>query len=676
MAQLRTQHGLTDDEITDIILKYIDEEIYNYAIMIDGEWGCGKTYYIKESLIEAIEDHENQKTSNNEEYKVHQVIYISLYGIKSIDEISKQVFMKSYLSKAENATGLGKAGVKVVGTVLPALFDVINNKIGTSLSVDNVSDNIEKFLPARDKIFIFDDLERCDCPINEILGYINSFVEQDGLKVILVANQKEIGRSTYQVSQELKYLVAAHLGIKFDENTSGNNGLEKYIVAEKQNDDKLVQVSLNEVKERINRLFGQNTSYEQIKEKLVGQTIYYYPDLKQIFVKLIENRSINESLQDLLVDTVEFFQEHMVNEGHPNLRTFQFYLSKIKDLYDVIMQLEGEGQQTFLSYIIRYSFKICVSYKSGAYKYDWTKNEEYGQKAIGKVDIFGTDLNFRFVDDFVVDSKLDKDRAERMLRVYEDMYCKKKTVESDCLHKLQSGWLTCTEAEVEESISTLLQALSEDKYNPTIYSQIIGMLLILEDAGFSKQYLQKAIESMKSNIQKLEYTIVVDSGYRIESDTGIGEKHREIVSELQQEMDRHHTETTASQIEKYISGEDGWASRLVDYLKSIQLEITNKTGFLSQINITKLSDKLIGSTARDIHFFRICINSIYKEGSIGIALSDEAPLLDELYNKIKESDIHLLDKIQKLQIRYLLKNIESVRELYEAKPEVIPMIST
>ena len=136
MAQLRTQHGLTDDEITDIILKYIDEEIYNYAIMIDGEWGCGKTYYIKESLIEAIEDHENQKTSNNEEYKVHQVIYISLYGIKSIDEISKQVFMKSYLSKAENATGLGKAGVKVVGTVLPALFDVINNKIGTSLSVD------------------------------------------------------------------------------------------------------------------------------------------------------------------------------------------------------------------------------------------------------------------------------------------------------------------------------------------------------------------------------------------------------------------------------------------------------------------------------------------------------------------------------------------------------------
>lgn len=676
MVQLRAQHGLTDNAITDIILKYIDEEIYSYAIMIDGEWGCGKTYYIKECLIGAIEAHENQKILNNQEYKARQVIYISLYGMKSIDEISKQVFIKSYLSKAENATGLGKAGVKVVGTVLPTLFDVINSKIGTSLSVDNVSDSIEKFLPARDKILIFDDLERCDCPINEILGYINSFVEQDGLKVILVANQKEIGRSTYQANQELKYLVAAHPGIKFDENKSGNKGQEKYLVSEKQNDDKLVQVNLNAVQARLNRLFGQNTSYEQIKEKLVGQTIYYYPYLKRVFEKLIKNSNINESLQELLVDTVEFFQEYMTNEGHPNLRTFQFYLSKIKDLYDVIIQLEGKGQRAFLSHIIRYCFKICVSYKSGAYEYDWTKNEEYGQKTISKVGIFRTDLNFRFVDDFVVDSKLDKDRAERMLRVYEDMYYKKQTVESEHLQKLQYNWFICTDAEVEESIQAVLQALRQDKYNPTIYSQIIGMLLILEDAGFSGQYLQKAIEYMKYNIQKLEYTIVVDSGYRIESDTGIGEKHREIVSELQQEMDRHHTETTASQIEKYISGEDGWASRLVDYLKSIQLEITNKTGFLSQINITKLSDKLIGSTARDIHFFRICINSIYKEGSIGIALSDEAPLLDELYNKIKESDIHLLDKIQKLQIRYLLKNIESARELYEAKTEVIPMIST
>src|SRR5690606_22201504 len=41
-------------------------------------------------------------------------------------------------------------------------------------------------------LFIFDDLERCDLPINRVLGYINEFVEHEDRKVIIIANEKEI----------------------------------------------------------------------------------------------------------------------------------------------------------------------------------------------------------------------------------------------------------------------------------------------------------------------------------------------------------------------------------------------------------------------------------------------------------------------------------------------------
>ena len=89
------------------------------------------------------------------------------------------------------------------------------SSLGIDLNVNDFTNKLTDLLPLKNTMLIFDDLERCDCPINEILGYINSFIEQDGLKVILVANQKEIGRSTYQVNQELKYLVAANPTIKF-----------------------------------------------------------------------------------------------------------------------------------------------------------------------------------------------------------------------------------------------------------------------------------------------------------------------------------------------------------------------------------------------------------------------------------------------------------------------------
>ena len=42
-------------------------------------------------------------------------------------------------------------------------------------------------------LYIFDDLERCEAPINKVLGYINQFVEHDDAKVIIVANEQEIG---------------------------------------------------------------------------------------------------------------------------------------------------------------------------------------------------------------------------------------------------------------------------------------------------------------------------------------------------------------------------------------------------------------------------------------------------------------------------------------------------
>ena len=52
---------LTDDDIVKEIINYVDETLYNYAIMIDGEWGCGKTYFVKEKLCKELEEHENEQ---------------------------------------------------------------------------------------------------------------------------------------------------------------------------------------------------------------------------------------------------------------------------------------------------------------------------------------------------------------------------------------------------------------------------------------------------------------------------------------------------------------------------------------------------------------------------------------------------------------------------------------
>ena len=41
---------MNEQQIEKEIFRYIQDESYNYAVLIDGEWGSGKTYFAKNVL--------------------------------------------------------------------------------------------------------------------------------------------------------------------------------------------------------------------------------------------------------------------------------------------------------------------------------------------------------------------------------------------------------------------------------------------------------------------------------------------------------------------------------------------------------------------------------------------------------------------------------------------------
>lgn len=664
---MNKQRILTDDEIVDVIINYVDENIYNYAVMIDGEWGCGKTHFIKERLCDELEKHEKDKVKTQQEYKPKGIIYLSLYGVKSLEEVSKQILMESYLAKTGKAKGILKKGAEVAGTMLPMLFDVIKPVTGLELESENVSNALGGFLSVKDSILIFDDLERCNCPVNEILGYINTYVEHDGMKVIIVANQKEIGKSAYLANQELKYLVAANENIKFEEDTKGKFNFYFQPVRKAETEDDAVAIST--IKDRINKLFGQDVLYEKVKEKLVGITIYYYPALQDIFSKLIKSKGIDDKLQTLLLEKLSFYEEYMVREEHPNLRTFQFYLSKMRELYGEISKLDSIGQEPFLKYVIQYSFKVCVCYKNDVLKQEWKGNEEYGFKAIGKTDIFGNDLAFRFVDEFITKSILDEQKIKRMLEVYEDEYIKTREEEVDVFKELELNWYLSDEKTVEEKIKKVMEALNQDKFEIKEYPRIIGLFIELEQAGFSGKIIESMISAMKSNVKNLKKRTNIGEEYSMMQEGEKKKRCKEIIEDIQNEIDQHFQIHISDTMESYLEKEDSWAENLHDYVVKNRREISNEDGFLAQYNITQLAEKIGASKSYDIHAFRGCILSLYVQTSMGDALKLEREKIVELRDNIEKLDQSHFDKIKKMQIRYLLLNLQKAIEVYDGSEE-------
>lgn len=661
MALCKRNLVLTDEEIINSILKYIDENIYNYAVMIDGEWGCGKTYFVREALIPAIAKYEEVKP----EEKKRRIIYTSLYGVNSVDEISKQIIVNTYLEKVGKAKGLIQTSSKIFGAALSLL-----PAFGIDIDVKDLSGKLSELLQVKNSILVFDDLERCDCPLNEVLGYINTFVEQEGIKVILIANEKEIGHITSQANQELRYLVATQCDIKLEEKHEKSRSAkiaQEYHVRKygQQPPEQPVQIDINTLQKRIEYLFGQNEAYERVKEKLIGHTIHYYPELSKVLVCLINGKGIDSNLKELLQERLTFFEEYMINEGHSNLRTFQFYLSKIQGLYDVISKLESEEQQAFLKYIIQYCFKICVAYKSGIYKYEWSSNEEYGFKSIGRIDVFGSNLNFRFVDDYIVGSALNISRVERMLVIYENEYIKKDNQELDGLRKLELNWYVSTDADIEIAITQIMNALDEDKYDPDVYTRIINVLLRLEAIGFSKEHIPCAVSKMKINLGKQTSCVHLDRGFSLDPESEYKERYVSIMDELQAEADKKLQEQSIDTIEKFLSEADNWAEDLYQYVRDNFREVADQTGFLSNLNIDHLIDKLSKSKSFDLHAFRSCILQLYGTPPIEPALQQDGPRLIVLKDGIEKLDTKGLDKVQLTQIKYLLLNLDKAIMIYD-----------
>jgi DNA polymerase III delta prime subunit len=158
-----------------------------FAVLLSGPWGVGKTYLLKAFLKEKFGE------------DAAQYVYVSLYGLSSIEEIDDALFQAAFPVMTGTAA-------MVTGRVVKAGLKFLKVEPGDW----NIKDFLNKF---KAKIYVFDDLERCEAPINKVLGYINQFAEHGGAKVIVLANENEIGSDKDYIRRREK-LIGKTLHVK------------------------------------------------------------------------------------------------------------------------------------------------------------------------------------------------------------------------------------------------------------------------------------------------------------------------------------------------------------------------------------------------------------------------------------------------------------------------------
>lgn len=170
------------DHATEVLDRYLDPATPSHgALMLSGAWGSGKTHFVKDYF-----KRRDVLRRKNEPLNGPAHLYATLNGVASTDEVAEQFWASANpLLSSKVAQALGAAAVSGVQIA----------SRGQALRGDNAK-MVRNFLsrPIVGYPLVFDDLERSQLPLPQIMGFISDFVEQHKAKVIILANEAEIER--------------------------------------------------------------------------------------------------------------------------------------------------------------------------------------------------------------------------------------------------------------------------------------------------------------------------------------------------------------------------------------------------------------------------------------------------------------------------------------------------
>ena len=175
------------------LVRYCSEEHHLGALLLTGEWGCGKTYLIDKNLSEALRE-------------THFIVRVSLLGADSVEALNSAVRTQwlqkctPFLGKLKQERDKMKTGgsiFSVVNKVLGSLYPVSGSIASAFSSVDPleyiplepvVEDFHNKGVKKR-VVLVFDDLDRSRLDMGNLFGTITEYCENKGFTTVVIAEE-------------------------------------------------------------------------------------------------------------------------------------------------------------------------------------------------------------------------------------------------------------------------------------------------------------------------------------------------------------------------------------------------------------------------------------------------------------------------------------------------------
>lgn len=634
---------MTSKEIVDAVISYVRDENAKYAILIDGTWGSGKTYLYENYLVDAIDSVEVGKNERK------QNVYISLYGISSIDSLAKQLITNYLIYVKGNGNKLVKKGLKPLAGIIGVASSAFSFSIGPiSTGLSNVFEKIEGSIDVKDMVICFDDLERCTIPINEFFGFVNNLIEHCNCKVIILADEKNIGKIYANTNIEEKYLTVI----------SGNRKVVEYIGDGKNiktknkglGKDTNGEITVEEVKKLNEMLYSEYYLYKDIKEKVIGKTMLYYPALKDVIKEvicgnekskgIIQEGQYKEYLLKCINDIVSAFTE----TENRNLRIIRSWIFSFRKIYEATTKYYSNSKyyEEILNDFLRYSIWVAGAIKKNK---KITCSTNYGSQDM--VYFEGHEYTHIFRYSFI-DAWINRDvwSDEDLSQACKSIIKRREQEDVDNPPKIHStgkalnelrDWYLMEDEQVEEVLEKLVHEVEEGKYAYYDYSNILSTLLYLQVNGLFTGDIKKIQTKMIDMIKKDLDVQEENDFHKNFSSEEIRDKYNELYRPIAEERKIRNREINKEEQEE----SDIYRSADVFYehcRKMANYYCIHKS-FIEYLDLDKLLALINISNNEDIYTILQAFKTVYFMGNLKDFYMADVQGIKRIIEGVKDDDI-------------------------------------
>lgn len=451
------------DNLEQVITNYLSAPNTDYAIMICGDWGCGKSYYMHHSFDKIVKrqdapiysDSKKKSSFSNKAAasQKYEPTYISLYGVSSVEDFEYRVF----------------SGVNPwINNRFWRVSGPIASKILERAGISAKKKDLTSFMTiGQNKVLVFDDLERiCEdkIPVKEVLGLINTYIEHSNQKVVIVCNEEPFLNND-QEDVRKDYQTYKEKSVRFSYEYTPNIG-DVYDVMVSEKIDKDYKDFLCTYKERILYIFD-------LSKKRNLRTLGFFLDTFQSIHYLVKGvKYERQILNHYIVSYILYSIEH--KEGH-----------KVEDLYSLDLS----------------RYRIDVHAIQKALHFDSGPSEEEKPKDFVTLfqekykEVYYSFRPSHYLIDYINSGYLDKEGIKDEILTLVKEYDKKTlTPEGIVINKL-SQWELLSDEEVPGLVREMLDYVKEDKYDLKDLLILYRLLLGYESIGIEGFVVDDVIDS-------------------------------------------------------------------------------------------------------------------------------------------------------------------------------------